>query len=78
VDRAHRRGAPAEGKVRIQKINKVLDSPDAYGFYFQDLDTTGGRSSTKPRVIDDFFARGDIVDMSVVATDSAKSTSREA
>ena len=73
VDRAHAEAHRLREKYGIQKINKVLDRHGAYGFYFQDLDNNWWEIQYEPRAIDDFFDRGDIVDMSVVATDSAAS-----
>ncbi len=51
----------------------MLERHGAYGFYFQDLDNNWWEIQHEPRAIDDFFDRGDIVDASVVATDSAES-----
>ena len=73
VDRAHAEAHRLKEEYGIQKINKVLERHGAYGFYFQDLDNNWWEIQHEPRAIDDFFGRGDIVDMSVVATDSAES-----
>ena len=73
VDRAQAEAHRLKDQYGIQKINKVLERHDAYGFYFQDLDNNWWEIQHEPRAIDDFFDRGDIVDASVVATDSAES-----
>ena len=73
VDRAHADALRLKDKYGIQKINKVLERHGAYGFYFQDLDNNWWEIQHEERSIDAFFAKGDVVDMSVVATDSAES-----
>jgi len=73
VDRAHAEALRLKEKYGMQKINKVLERHGAYGFYFQDLDNNWWEIQHEPRAIDDFFGRGDIVDMSVHETDSAAS-----
>ena len=73
VDRAHAEALRLKDKYGIQRINKVRERHGAYGFYFQDLDNNWWEIQHEPRAIDDFFDRGDIADMSVVATDSAES-----
>ena len=57
----------------FDETRTVLERHGAYGFYFQDLDNNWWEIQHEPRAIDDFFDRGDIADMSVVATDSAES-----
>jgi len=71
VDRA-RRGAAAEGDIRNPENHKVLERHGAYGFYFQDLDNNGGDPARAARHRR-FFSKGDVIDMSVHATDSAES-----
>ena len=73
VDRAHAAAVEHKEKYGIQKINKVLERHGAYGFYFQDLDNNWWEIQHEPRAIDDFFDRGDILDMSVVETDTSES-----
>ena len=73
VDRAHAAAVEHKEKYGIQKINKVLERHGAYGFYFQDLDNNWWEIQHEPRTIDDFFNRGDILDMSVVETDTSES-----
>jgi catechol 2,3-dioxygenase-like lactoylglutathione lyase family enzyme len=73
VDRAHAAALEHKEKYGIQKINKVLDRHGAYGFYFQDLDNNWWEIQHEARAIDDFFDHGDILDMSVVETDSSES-----
>src|SRR5216683_1496648 len=73
VDRAHAEATRLKEKYGIRKINKVLERHGAYAFYFQDLDNNWWEIQHEPRAIDDFFDRGDIVDMGVVATDSSES-----
>ena len=73
VDRAHAEATRLKEKYGIRKINKVLERHGAYAFYFQDLDNNWWEIQHEPRAIDDFFDRGDIVDMSVIATDSVAS-----
>ena len=73
VDRAHAAAVEHKEKYGIQKINKVLERHGAYGFYFQDIDNNWWEIQHEPRAIDDFFDRGDILDMSVVETDTSES-----
>ena len=73
VDRAHADAVRLKDVYGIQKINKVLARHGAYGFYFQDLDNNWWEIQHEPRAIGDFFDKGDVVDMSVRATDSAES-----
>jgi catechol 2,3-dioxygenase-like lactoylglutathione lyase family enzyme len=73
VDRAHADAVRLKDEYGIQKINKVLDRHGAYGFYFQDLDNNWWEIQHEARTIDDFFDKGDVIDMSVHATDSAES-----
>jgi catechol 2,3-dioxygenase-like lactoylglutathione lyase family enzyme len=73
VDRAHADAVRLKDEYGIQKINKVLDRHGAYGFYFQDLDNNWWEIQHEARTIDDFFDKGDVIDMSVHATDSADS-----
>lgn len=73
VDRAHAAAVEHKEKYGIQKINKVLERHGAYGFYFQDLDNNWWEIQHEPRAIDDFFNGGDILDMSVVETDTSES-----
>ena len=73
VDRAHADAVRLKDTYGIQKINKVLARHGAYGFYFQDLDNNWWEIQHEPRAIDDFFEKGDVVDMSVHATDTADS-----
>ena len=73
VDRAHAEALRLKDQYGIRRINKLLERHGSYGFYFQDLDNNWWEIQHEPRAIDDFFERGDIVDMSVVATDSAES-----
>ena len=73
VDRAHAEALRLKDMYGIQKVNKVLERHGAYGFYFQDLDNNWWEIQHEPRAIDDFFSRGDIVDMSVHATDTEAS-----
>jgi len=73
VDRAHAEAVRLKDKYGIQKVNKVLERHGAYGFYFQDLDNNWWEIQHEARAIDDFFSRGDIVDMSVHATDTEAS-----
>lgn len=73
VDRAHAEAVRLKDKYGIQKIQSVRERHGAYGFYFQDLDNNWWEIQHEPRTIDDFFDRGDIMDMSVVATDSSES-----
>ena len=72
VDRAHADAVRLKDVYGIQKINKVLERHGAYGFYFQDLDNNWWEIQHEPRAIDDFFDKGDVIDMSVHATDSAE------
>lgn len=73
VDRAHAAAVEHKEKYGIQKINKVLERHGAYGFYLQDLDNNWWEIQHEPRAIDDFFDRGDVLDMSVVGTDTSES-----
>lgn len=73
VDAAHAAAHAHKEKYGIQKIQSVRDRHGAYGFYMQDLDNNWWEIQYEPREIDDFFNHGDVVDMSVVATDSAES-----
>ena len=73
VDRAHADAVRLKDTYGIQKVNKVLERHGAYGFYFQDLDNNWWEIQNEPRAIDDFFGKGDVIDMSVHATDSADS-----
>ena len=72
VDRAHAEAVRLKDVYGIKKINKVLARHGAYGFYFQDLDNNWWEIQHEPRAIDDFFDKGDVVDMSVHATDTAE------
>jgi len=72
VDRAHSDAVRLKDTYGIQKVNKVLERHGAYGFYFQDLDNNWWEIQHEPRAIDDFFGKGDVIDMSVLATDSAE------
>jgi len=72
VDRAHADAVRLKDTYGIQKVNKVLERHGAYGFYFQDLDNNWWEIQHEPRAIDDFFDKGDVIDMSVLATDSAE------
>jgi predicted lactoylglutathione lyase len=72
VDRAHSDAVRLKDTYGIQKINKVLERHGAYGFYFQDLDNNWWEIQHEPRAMDDFFDKGDVIDMSVLATDSAE------
>ena len=56
----------------------MLARHGAYGFYFQDLDNNWWEIQHEPRAIDDFFGRGDIIDMNVHATDSEPQGQEEA
>ena len=73
VDRAHAEAQRLKRTYGIQRINEVLELHGAYGFYLHDLDNNWWEIQHEPRAIDDFSDRGDIADMSVVATDSAES-----
>ena len=73
VDRAHAEAHRRKDVYGIQKINKVMDRHGAYGFYFQDRDCNWWEIQHEPRAIDDFFDRGDVVDMSTVAVETADS-----
>jgi catechol 2,3-dioxygenase-like lactoylglutathione lyase family enzyme len=73
VDRAHAAALEFKEKYGIQQIKSVRERHGAYAFYLQDLDNNWWEIQYEPRTIDDSFNRGDIVDMSVVATDSAES-----
>jgi catechol 2,3-dioxygenase-like lactoylglutathione lyase family enzyme len=73
VDQAHADAVRLKEQYGIQKVNKVLERHGAYGFYFQDLDNNWWEIQHEPRTIDDFFDKGDIVDMSVYATDTEAS-----
>ena len=72
VDRAHADAVRLKDTYGIQKVNKVLERHGAYGFYFQDLDNNWWEIQHEPRAIEDFFDKGDVIDMSVLATDSAE------
>jgi len=73
VDHAHAEAQRLKDTYGIQKIQTVRERHGAYGFYLQDLDNNWWEVQHEPRTIDAFFDRGDVVDMSVVATDSAES-----
>jgi catechol 2,3-dioxygenase-like lactoylglutathione lyase family enzyme len=73
VDQAHAAAHRDKEEYGIQKVMAVRERHGAYGFYFQDLDNNWWEIQYEPRAIDDFFDRGDVADMSVVATDSAES-----
>jgi catechol 2,3-dioxygenase-like lactoylglutathione lyase family enzyme len=73
VDRAHADAVRLKDEYGIKKINKVLARHGAYGFYFQDLDNNWWEIQHEPRTIDDFYKRGDILDMSVQETDTEAS-----
>ena len=73
VDRAYAEAQRLKDQYGIQKIQRVRERHGAYGFYLQDCDGNWWEIQHEPRRIDDFFEKGDVVDMSVVATDSADS-----
>jgi catechol 2,3-dioxygenase-like lactoylglutathione lyase family enzyme len=73
VDRAHAEAHRLKDTYGIQKIQSVRERHGAYGFYMQDLDNNWWEIQHEPRAIDAFFARGDVVEMSVHATESADS-----
>jgi len=73
VDQAHADAVRLKDTFGIQKTNKVLERHGAYGFYFQDLDNNWWEIQHEARTIEDFFKRGDILDMSVQETDTEAS-----
>jgi len=73
VDRAHAAAHRLQDEYGIRKINKVMDRHGAYAFYLQDLDGNWWEIQYETRKIDDFFGRGDVVDMRVVAVDTEES-----
>lgn len=72
VDAAHAAAHRLKEEYGIQKIQSVRERHGAYGFYMQDLDNNWWEIQYEPRTADDFFARGDTVDMNVHATDSVE------
>ena len=73
VDQAYAEAERRKDEYGIQKIQKVRERHGAYGFYLQDLDNNWWEIQHEPRTIDAFFAKGDVIDMSVHATDTAES-----
>jgi catechol 2,3-dioxygenase-like lactoylglutathione lyase family enzyme len=73
VDHAYAEAQRLKETYGIQKIQTVRERHGAYGFYLQDLDNNWWEIQHEPRTIDAFFDKGDVVAMSVVATDSAES-----
>ena len=73
VDRAHADAVRLKDEYGIQTINKVLERHGAYAFYLQDLDNNWWEIQHEPRTIDDFFGKGDVIDMSADAADSSGS-----
>jgi catechol 2,3-dioxygenase-like lactoylglutathione lyase family enzyme len=73
VDRAHAAAHQHKEKYGIRKIQSVRERHGAYGFYFQDLDFNWWEIQHEPRRIDDFFGRGDVVDMGTVAVETEES-----
>ena len=73
VDHAYAEALRLKDQYGIQKIQKVRERHGAYGFYLQDLDNNWWEIQYEARRIDDFFDKGDVVDMSLVATESAES-----
>ena len=70
VDRAHAAAERLKDEYSIRRINKVMDRHGAYGFYMQDLDGNWWEIQYEKRGIDDFFNPGDVIDMSVHATET--------
>lgn len=73
VDHAYAEALRLKESYGIQKIQKVRERHGAYGFYLQDFDNNWWEIQHETRTIDAFFDKGDVVDMSVHATDSAAS-----
>lgn len=73
VDRAYADAHRLKDHYGIRKITKIKDQHGAYAFYLQDLDNNWWEIQHEARNIDAFFARGDLFDMSVHATDSEES-----
>jgi catechol-2,3-dioxygenase len=73
VDRIHEAATRLKDQYGIRRINKVMDRHGAYAFYMQDLDGNWWEIQYEKRGIDDFFNAGDVIDMSVHATDHEES-----
>jgi catechol 2,3-dioxygenase-like lactoylglutathione lyase family enzyme len=73
VDQAHEAATRLRDVYELKKVGALREQHGAYGFYLQDRDGNWWEIQNEPRTIDDFFDKGDIAPMEVVATGSEES-----